>query len=47
MKRAAYLAGLLVIAILMGGCATTSMPSYAEVTDEARAQAREFCREWR
>ncbi|KIC57920.1 hypothetical protein [Microbacterium hominis] len=42
MKRAAYLAGLLVIAILMGGCATTSMPSYAEVTDEAKASLQEI-----
>ncbi|WP_295818105.1 hypothetical protein [uncultured Microbacterium sp.] len=42
MKRAAYLAGLLVIAILMGGCATTSMPSHAEVTDEAKASLQEI-----
>lgn len=42
MKRAACLAGLLVIAILMGGCATSSIPSYADVSGEAKASLQEI-----
>ncbi len=42
MKRAACLAGLLAIALLMGGCATSSMPSYVDVSGETKASLQEI-----